>query len=210
MGAVRSLAVITAAVMLGGLIGVFVLGNHGGNPPSLVRADDPVVKRARFTRVFELDGGALRVDPPSGSPKVTESQAIATFRTVSLPSFDVSDVVIGFGLVTLRADLTPNEQPVLSRQPSWVVTYYFAGRVPCLAITSVPAHPAPPGRPAFILDATTGIHLIHYLSRGSYCAGPPTGPQARTANIGLLFVRSTYPPGPPWFEYFDGRVRIIR
>lgn len=174
------LAAITALIMFGGVVGLFVLGNHGGNPSSQVRADDPLVRRARFTRAFGLDG-ALRVDPPTGSPRVPESRAIAAFRTTFQPWSYVYDVVIGFGMVTLRADLTPEGQPVLTGQPSWVVTFY--GRLPCLGQPSMPVHPVPGRRPVFILDATTGTHGINYLSYGSYCNGLPTGPQAQTAAV---------------------------
>lgn len=181
-GAVGLLAVITAVVMLVGVIGLFVLGTQGRTPQHVTSPGDPVVKRARFTRVFDLDG-ALRVSPPTGSPRVPESRAIATFRAVSdrgSLSF-LRDVVIGFGLVTLRADLTPNGQPVLARQPSWVVTYEAVG-------TSLTCS-RPEGRPVFILDARTGSHGIDYVSgtagvdNGRGCSFPPRGPQARTAAV---------------------------
>jgi hypothetical protein len=52
------------------------------------------IRDAHLTRPVLIDGGLLRLDPLSGTARVSEAQAIRLFRAGSVPSTQVENVMV--------------------------------------------------------------------------------------------------------------------
>lgn len=136
------------------------------------------IKAGRFTAPVVFDDGALRIDPTTAEPDVSEQQAINTFRAGTIPTTMTQDVVVGFGQVTIASTATTGTTPHFTNRASWVIFYGY-GLLQCPAS-------APPGRnqgfftTAFILAGDTGVD---YDGGASPCGGPGTAPTAVTASI---------------------------
>jgi len=148
-------------------------GTAGGTTSDPARA----IWHARFVRTLVLDEGALRVEPPAGGrPQTSEQQAVATFRSSTHPTVEISDVVVGYGLVTMRPKLA-NASVTFTRRPAWLV-FHSGGMHSCPGRRPRVGSGLPEGRPVFIL-ADSGMEAVSYVGRGSFCGGPPTGPTTR-------------------------------
>lgn len=185
-GLAGALAVaILAAVLLPGV--AFPWTSQEQNAPAARAAtSDPAVaiQQGRFVRTLVLDGGALRVDPPPrGEPTTAEQEAVTTFRSTGAPTQVVNDVLVGYGVVTIRPTLLGklNAGLVFDRRPAWLVFYTARHECPLIPVP-LPSgwSELPEGRRVFVLG-DSGVEAVTYVGRGSFCARPPTGPDAELA-----------------------------
>lgn len=146
----------------------------------------------RLTRPVQLDGGALRLEPPNGTAAMTEDRAIATFRAAVAPG--------GFTMVggtpdvlLVRATLTipvatenlvvvAQHAPVFNRRLAWVIVY-DNGAHSCPAARATTAQPGIPTHEPLnvvIISADHGLpEAVRYAGRGHMCSSPVREPTAR-------------------------------
>jgi len=155
-------------------------------PAAHATTSDPAaaIRHGRFVRTLVLDAGALNVEPPpGGKPATSEQEAVATFRSSSLPSVQVEDVLVGYGVVTVRpallADSVGDVPGAFDRRPAWLV-FYRGGPHGCPGRSPGVRSSLPEGRPVFVLGES-GAEAVTYVGRGSFCGQPPTGPVAQRA-----------------------------
>ena len=111
-------------------------------PPKAVpvtRARDvvPFIKDARLTKPVAFDGGKLRLDPISGSPKMSEQQALR--RWLSAAGGMPGGVVLVYTRATLRIPVAadpnvgvkPRVVPVFKKRSAWAIFWYVGGPFSC-------------------------------------------------------------------------------
>ena len=154
------------------------------------------VKDGRLTRTLLIDGGKLRLDPTSATPRLSEDRAVRLWATgVSPGGVSVADqAVVVLAKVTLNvpvsADglaLRPASMPTFAGRDAWVMLWQ-TGPHSCPMIRS----PGPGGlepQPIEIIAADGSDEGVSYETRGSFCAEPIRGPSASPA---------TYQESLPW------------
>jgi hypothetical protein len=159
------------------------------------------VRGEHVVRPLVFDGGALRIDPARGHPRVSEQQAIRYVRAASLPgsAILVSDVVVALGIVTLTTPVTSqgmvvvgSRTPSFTGRPAWFVVYENSAHS-CPAMRapapSVPAHALREPLPVRLVAADGSGEGVTYAGAGAFCGGAATPPTAHP---------SVYDVSVPW------------
>ncbi len=99
-----------------------------------------LIQATHLTRSLIVEGGALRLDPPSSAPTLQESRVLALWQSKGLGGYGfVADPVVFLASATLntvpRGTPTGFSPPTFASRLAWVVAWENSG------VTSCPDHP---------------------------------------------------------------------
>lgn len=167
-------------------------GQAAAPPLTVATSSDakPAIHDARLTRPLLLDGGKLRLDPTSATPRLSEDRAVRLWATGTMPgSVSITEqAVVVLAKVTLQvpvsADgmaLRPATMPRFVARDAWVMLWRN-GPHSCPQITAGASGPGgPEPQPVEIIAADASGEGVSYQTRGSFCSGPVQGPTAAPA-----------------------------
>jgi hypothetical protein len=157
------------------------------------------VKDGRLTRTLLLDGGKLRLDPTSDTPRLSEDRAVHLWAAGSMPgSFSEADEpVVVLARVTLQVPVTspdltvrPATMPRFVGRDAWVMLWRNGPHsCPALPVRTDAPTGGPEPQPVEIIAADGSNDGVSYQTRGSFCEQPTQGPTATPA---------TYQESLPW------------
>lgn len=196
----RRVAVVGAAGSVAGVVALVALGVHlltagsaatptSGEPIAVTKPADArvAVHDARLTHPLTFDGGALRLDRASGTPAVSEEQALTLFRAGGMPYTQTDDVVITYAEATVsipvdtnNESVVPHDLPTFTHRPVWAVLWDYNGPIYCGKNPPQVTGPVP--RSVALIAADGTGEGIQYTTRGTPCGQPITGPTARILN----------------------------
>jgi hypothetical protein len=192
--AVAVVVVVGAALLLAyGLPRNQTRDNEAGLPktttlrvPTDVASD---IHDAQLVRPVLIDNGALRLDPTSARPQVSESAAIRSFRAGAMPFGEmVTNVNVVYAQATLRIAvhydarvLHPQVPPVFMHRPAWVVIWHDGGVFHCDRY-SKPRVGVPPSEHVELLAADDTGEGVEYTTFGTGGCGGITPRTAVTAD----------------------------
>jgi hypothetical protein len=139
----------------------------------------------RFARTIAFDGnGLVLAPPPPAAPAFAEADAIALFRSTSMPTVEVSDVWIGYATATVRAEIPSGDDsaaPRFDHTPAWVIVDH-PRLLSCPLMTGADGRSASSrtDQEVFLVDAATGAIGVQYQPRGFGCF-PAGGPYVHPA-----------------------------
>jgi len=143
------------------------------------------IRDAHLSRPVLIDGGTLRLDPISGTARVSEAQALALFRAGSMPFTQVENVMVVYAAATMRLAVNdkdslprPRVAPVFTHRAAW--TFIWSER-PIFCGESPQTSPAPEAQSVELLAADGSGEGLTYQTRGSLC-GNPVSPQVGIAS----------------------------
>jgi hypothetical protein len=153
------------------------------------------IQGARLTRQVLLDGGLLRLSPPSGSPGMTEQHAIQLFRAGGGHAVAVRlrpperSVIVAYAIASLRLAIRrdptlviqPRAFPVFDNRPAWVIIGSQSG--PCNLAVQRSSQPA--SESIELIAADTSGEALVYDTAGSVC-GFPNKPKVEVASYSVL------------------------
>ena len=169
------------------------------SPPSITDSGPPLsvstsgdaraaVKDGRLTRTLLIDGGRLRLDPTSDTPRLSEDRAVRLWATGVTPGgiTDTEQAVVVLARVTMQVPvsvdglaLRPAAMPAFNGRAAWVMLWQN-GAHGCPMITSRGPGGLEP-QPIEIIAADGSGDGVSYQTRGSFCAAPISGPSATPA-----------------------------
>jgi hypothetical protein len=164
-----------------------------GPPLTVTTSSDArsAVEDARLNRTLVIDGGKLRLDPTSDTPRVSEDRAVRLWATGLMPGSitDTEQAVVVLAKVTMQVPvsvagmaLRPATTPTFKGRDAWVMLWQ-PGPHSCPALpvrTDVPTGGREP-QPVEIIAADGSGEGVSYQTRGSFCAEPISGPSATPA-----------------------------
>jgi hypothetical protein len=166
----RRAAVLTIAGLVVVLLAATAIVFGGGVVPSHWPSG------IRYTTTITFDGdGLVLAPPPAAAPALSEADAIALFRSSSMPTTYVSNVSVGYATATVRPDISSGDGlavPRFDHTPAWVIVDR-PGPFHCPMTTGPPAMPGSgplAGDEVYLLDAATGRLGVDYQPRGFGCS----------------------------------------
>lgn len=173
----------------------------GHLPPAQASHSVPTAAGAiaghRFVRPFDVDGGGLRVAPPSDSQGLVSlaraAEVVRDAMTYDQGAFQPSG--LGLGSVTITPGLTQG-LPTYQDRLAWVAVIGPQVAISCPLIASGEDSASPPAFKVLVMDARSGMATLVYRSRGTGpCGGPVSGPGVTRA-MEIVSI--------PWVAVGDG------